>query len=39
MSSTTTSLKATDLLAVKSRVSWGAIAAGAMVALSIYLLL
>ena len=39
MSSTTPSLKATDLLAVKSRVSWGAIAAGAMVALSIYLLL
>lgn len=39
MSSTTPSLKATDLLAVKSRVSWGAIAAGAMVALSVYLLL
>jgi hypothetical protein len=39
MSSTTTSLKATDLLAVKSRVSWGAIAAGAMVALAIYFLL
>lgn len=39
MSSTTPSLRATDLLAVKSRVSWGAIAAGAMVALSVYLLL
>ena len=30
---------ATDLLAVKSRVSWGAIAAGAMVALTIYIVL
>ena len=30
--------KAADLLAVRSRVSWGAIAAGAMVALSIYIL-
>jgi len=39
MSSSTPSLRATDLLAVKSRVSWGAIAAGAMVALSVYLLL
>ncbi len=39
MSSTTPSLKATDLLAVKSRVSWGAIAAGAMVSLAIYFLL
>lgn len=39
MASSTPSLKATDLLAVKSRVSWGAIAAGAMVALSVYLLL
>jgi len=39
MSSTTPSLKATDLLSVKSRVSWGAIAAGAMVALAIYFLL
>ena len=37
--STTPSLKATDLLAVKSRVSWGAIAAGAMVSLAIYFLL
>jgi len=33
------SLKATDLLAVKSRVSWGAISAGAMVALAIYFFL
>lgn len=30
---------ATDLLAVKSRVSWGAIAAGAMIALTIYVIL
>jgi ABC-type transport system involved in multi-copper enzyme maturation permease subunit len=30
---------AVDLLAVRSRVSWGAIAAGAMVALTIYILL
>jgi hypothetical protein len=30
---------ATDLVAVRSRVSWGAIAAGAMVALSIYIVL
>src|SRR3954452_14882398 len=30
---------ATDLLAVKSRVSWGAIAAGAMIALTIYVVL
>lgn len=30
---------ATDLLAVKSRVSWGALAAGAMIALTIYVLL
>jgi len=30
---------AADLLAVKSRVSWGAIAAGAMVALTIYIVL
>ena len=37
--STTPSLKATDLLAVKSRVSWGAIAAGAMVSLAIYFLM
>ena len=35
----TPSLKATDLLAVRSRVSWGAIAAGAMVALAVYFLL
>ncbi len=39
MASVTPSLKATDLLAVKSRVSWGAIAAGAMVALAFYFLL
>lgn len=39
MSSTAPSLKATDLLSVKSRVSWGAIAAGAMVALAIYFFL
>jgi hypothetical protein len=39
MSSTTPSLKATDLLSVKSRVSWGAIGAGAMVALAIYFFL
>ena len=39
MSSVTPSLKATDLLAVKSRVSWGAIAAGAMVALAVYFFL
>src|ERR1700733_7189796 len=31
--------KAADILSVKSRVSWGAIAAGAMVALTIYLIL
>lgn len=30
---------ATDLLGVKSRVSWGAIAAGAMIALTIYVVL
>ena len=30
---------AVDLLAVRSRVSWGAIAAGAMVALTIYIVL
>ncbi len=39
MAGTTPSLKATDLLAVKSRVSWGAISAGAMVALAVYFLL
>jgi hypothetical protein len=33
------SLKASDLLAVRSRVSWGAIAAGAMVSLAIFVLL
>jgi hypothetical protein len=32
-------LQAADLLAVRSRVSWGAIAAGAMVALTIYIVL
>lgn len=32
------SLKASDLLAVRSRVSWGAIAAGAMVSLAIFVL-
>ena len=31
--------RAADLLAVRSRVSWGAIAAGAMVSLSIYVIL
>jgi hypothetical protein len=31
--------QATDLLSVRSRISWGAIAAGAMVALSIYVVL
>jgi hypothetical protein len=31
--------RVTDVLAVRSRVSWGAIAAGAMVALAIYVLL
>ena len=31
--------KATDLLAVRSRVSWAAIAAGAMIALAIYFVL
>lgn len=39
MADTTHPPKASDLLAVKSRVSWGAIAAGAMVALTIYLIL
>jgi ABC-type transport system involved in multi-copper enzyme maturation permease subunit len=39
MSEQAPSLKATDLLAVKSRVSWGAIGAGAMVALAIYFFL
>jgi len=32
-------LKAADLISVRSRVSWGAIAAGAMVALTIYVVL
>lgn len=36
---TKNSPNAADLLAVKSRVSWGAIAAGAMVALTIYIVL
>lgn len=35
----TTTPRATDLLAVRSRVSWGAIIAGAMVALTIYIVL
>ena len=35
----TPSVRATDLLSVKSRVSWGAIAAGAMIALAVYFLL
>jgi len=39
MTSETSSPRAADLLAVKSRVSWGAITAGAMVALSIYIVL
>ncbi|SIN81192.1 hypothetical protein SAMN05444166_1024 [Singulisphaera sp. GP187] len=39
MASEISTPRASDLLAVKSRVSWGAIAAGAMVALSIYLML
>ena len=39
MADATTTPKAIDLLSVKSRVSWGAIAAGAMIALAIYLIL
>ncbi len=39
MANETLQPKATDLLSVKSRVSWGAIAAGAMIALAIYFLL
>src|SRR4051812_38940847 len=39
MAGTTTTPKAADLLSVRSRVSWGAIAAGAMVALAIYFFL
>lgn len=35
----TTAPKAADLVSVRSRVSWGAIAAGAMIALSIYIIL
>ncbi len=35
----TSTPRATDLLSVRSRVSWGAIAAGAMVALAVYFLL
>jgi len=35
---TTNSPKASDLMSVRSRVSWGAIAAGAMVALAVYFL-
>src|SRR3954464_718110 len=39
MAETTTSPRAADVLSVRSRVSWGAIAAGAMVALAIYFFL
>ena len=39
MASASGSPHASDLLSVKSRVSWGAITAGAMVALSIYIVL
>ncbi len=39
MASGTSAPSPIDLLGVKSRVSWGAIAAGAMVALSIYIIL
>lgn len=39
MSSETNRPSAIDLLSVKSRVSWGAIAAGAMIALTIYVVL
>ncbi len=35
----TTTLRASDLIAVRSRVSWGALAAGAMVALTFYIIL
>ena len=34
-----TTPKAVDLLSVRSRISWGAIAAGAMVALAVYFVL
>jgi hypothetical protein len=37
-SSSPSTLKATDLLSVRSRVSWASIAAGAMVALAVYFL-
>ena len=39
MTEMTNSPQAADLLSVRSRISWGAIAAGAMVALSIYVVL
>ena len=39
MSKSTDSPKAADLVSVRSRISWGAITAGAMVALSIYVVL
>ena len=39
MAESTSTLKATDLLSVKSRVSWGAIGAGAMIALAVYFFL
>ena len=39
MTEMTNSPQAADLLSVRSRISWGAIAAGAMVALSIYIVL
>src|SRR4051794_19332307 len=39
MSEGTTAPRASDVLSVRSRVSWGAIAAGAMVSLAIYFLL
>jgi len=39
MSQPQSSLRATDVLSVKSRVSWGAIAAGAMISLAVYFLL
>jgi hypothetical protein len=39
MTEMTNSPQAAELLSVRSRMSWGAIAAGAMVALSIYIVL
>jgi len=39
MTRTMDSPKATDLVSVRSRISWGAIAAGAMISLSIYVVL